>query len=328
MRRMNVAIIGAGIAGCTLANALPDRYRVTVFEKSRGAGGRMATRYVESGGVHLEFDHGTPNFAARGAAFRAFMDDAVIAGAAARSTPHGNAPGDTARSRFTGLPRMNSICRWLLLDMDVRTNTRITRLRYDGRRWMLDDTEGRVHGPFDVVALTAPAPQTADLAPPGSRIASRARKSRMEPRLTLMLGFSSRTPVPIVPREPVAPLDRVIVNSAKPGRPTAGAIVAHASSPWSIRHVDADPVILQQQLTDAFAATTGVDAGDACYARLHRWRYARCSGVATEYDALFELDAETGLAACGDWLADGRVEGAWTSARALARALPARERGY
>ncbi|MFU8831791.1 MAG: FAD-dependent oxidoreductase [Wenzhouxiangella sp.] len=52
---MKVAIIGAGIAGLSAADRLREvGADCTVFEKSRGLGGRMATRRVND----LEFDHG------------------------------------------------------------------------------------------------------------------------------------------------------------------------------------------------------------------------------------------------------------------------------
>lgn len=41
---LNIAIIGAGIAGITAARTLAKAgHHVHVFEKSRGAGGRMST---------------------------------------------------------------------------------------------------------------------------------------------------------------------------------------------------------------------------------------------------------------------------------------------
>ncbi|WP_230945853.1 FAD-dependent oxidoreductase [Burkholderia vietnamiensis] len=41
----HVAIVGAGIAGLACARVLADAgHRVTVYEKSRGVGGRMSTR--------------------------------------------------------------------------------------------------------------------------------------------------------------------------------------------------------------------------------------------------------------------------------------------
>ncbi|MEE2746661.1 MAG: NAD(P)-binding protein, partial [Pseudomonadota bacterium] len=40
----DIAIIGSGISALTIAHALKDAANVTIFEKSPGTGGRMATR--------------------------------------------------------------------------------------------------------------------------------------------------------------------------------------------------------------------------------------------------------------------------------------------
>ena len=56
------AVVGAGMAGITCARTLVQAgHRVTVFEKSRGPGGRMATRDSEFG----SFDHGAQYFTVR-----------------------------------------------------------------------------------------------------------------------------------------------------------------------------------------------------------------------------------------------------------------------
>lgn len=65
-----IAIIGAGMAGITAARTLLQAgHQVTVFEKSKGTGGRMSTRRTEFG----SFDHGTQYFTVRDARFRAMM---------------------------------------------------------------------------------------------------------------------------------------------------------------------------------------------------------------------------------------------------------------
>ena len=64
-----VAIIGAGISGLALANKLKNHFEVVVFEKSRGYGGRVATR--RSG--EFIFDHGAQFFKAKTEEFRNYI---------------------------------------------------------------------------------------------------------------------------------------------------------------------------------------------------------------------------------------------------------------
>ncbi|MFM8454377.1 MAG: NAD(P)-binding protein [Gammaproteobacteria bacterium] len=48
-----IAIIGAGLSGITLAKKLSQKVDVHIFEKGRGIGGRMSTRYADP----FVFDH-------------------------------------------------------------------------------------------------------------------------------------------------------------------------------------------------------------------------------------------------------------------------------
>lgn len=70
----HIAIIGAGMAGLTAARTLVQAgHKVTVFEKSKGVGGRMSTRRTEFG----SFDHGAQYFTVRDARFRTMMQWAL-----------------------------------------------------------------------------------------------------------------------------------------------------------------------------------------------------------------------------------------------------------
>ena len=54
---MKIAIIGAGFSGCNLYDNLKLKYEdITIFEKSRGVGGRLSTKYIDDKFI----DHGTP----------------------------------------------------------------------------------------------------------------------------------------------------------------------------------------------------------------------------------------------------------------------------
>ena len=65
----NVAVIGAGITGISLANLLKKKVNLTVFEKSRGVGGRMATRRAEP----YQFNHGAQYFKVENNEFKDFL---------------------------------------------------------------------------------------------------------------------------------------------------------------------------------------------------------------------------------------------------------------
>ena len=66
---MKIAIIGAGISGITIAKNLKDFAKVSIFEKSQGVGGRMASHRSGT----YEFDHGTQFFTAKSKHFKDFI---------------------------------------------------------------------------------------------------------------------------------------------------------------------------------------------------------------------------------------------------------------
>ena len=66
-----VAVIGAGMAGASASVALHNAgFAVTLFEKSRGASGRMSTRRNDE----WQADHGAQYFTAKSPAFQAEVE--------------------------------------------------------------------------------------------------------------------------------------------------------------------------------------------------------------------------------------------------------------
>jgi predicted NAD/FAD-dependent oxidoreductase len=167
-RRFKVGVVGAGIAGLACAQTLRNNgVDVTVLEKSRGIGGRVATRRIDSG---ASFDHGAQYFTVTDAIFEKQVKlwcDLGVAG-----VWHGRIvslqDGEFAdlqepRDRFIGVPTMNAIAQSLALDLDVRNDVTVQAVCLSNGKWQLRDATGTQHGPYDFVISTAPPLQTRTL---------------------------------------------------------------------------------------------------------------------------------------------------------------------
>ena len=77
MSQPSIAIVGAGIAGVACANALAaEGIATTVYERSGGVGGRLATTVLPESAPAYAFDHGAQSFNVRSEAFRRAVDAA------------------------------------------------------------------------------------------------------------------------------------------------------------------------------------------------------------------------------------------------------------
>ena len=312
-----IAIVGAGMAGLACAQTLHAAgAQVTIYEKGRRPGGRLATRRRDG----FSFDHGAQYATARGAAFRAFLADA--AGLVAPWDPA------AAHVRWVGVPGMSAFAQaaerrgigrllpgrhvsfvertadgWHLRHLDAATTRPGT---------VID--EGERAGPFDRLVLALPAPQAAGLLTAlGHAFAAPVAAVVTAPCWTLMLAFAERQDGPDT-RTPEGMLDWIGRGSSRPGRPRLpDAWVANANPAWSRGNLEREPDAVRADLHAAFRAETGIDAAPA-YAAVHRWRYARTEtplGQACLWDP-------SGLAVCGDWCLGARVEAAFDSGRAAA----------
>ena len=320
-----VAIIGAGLSGLVAARELSECSEVIIFEKSRGFGGRMATRYEED----FEFDHGAQFFTARSSAFQAYLrpliDEGVVAVWHARfaeldydKIAATREWGDTY-PHYVGTPRMNAIGRYLADGLTIRRETTVARLEGEADAWRLADGDGNSLGNFDWIISSMPAAQTAALAPVDSTLRRVAANKRMRSCFALMLGFTQPLSLPwqaALVRG--ADISWVSVNSSKPGRPEQFTLVVHSTNAYADAHIDEDLDVVCGHLLAEISSVAGIDCSAAAVCRLQRWRYANAD---KQEGAPFFVDAGSQLAACGDWFRRGRVEAAFTSGFALATEL-------
>ncbi|MBO6655259.1 MAG: NAD(P)-binding protein [Pseudomonadales bacterium] len=302
-----IGVIGAGIAGAWIGNQLRDAgHDVVVFEKSRGMGGRMATRRNGD----FAFDHGAQFFTARTKEFRTLIESCpeVVAQWQPRLVTLGDVEKTFKREwfepHFVCVPGMGSLCRELLMDVPVELQTEITDLQQSSNGWCVYDHNGRK---FDChwIISTAPAEQTRKLLP-----FAPLETVTYAPCFTLMAGLETRPTFDAAVVRGRA-LEWLAVTASRPGRPARPGIIAHASGDWSREHYDVDQAKISQWLIEELREL-GVAVGS--HVSLHRWRYAR---VMKPHREPYWLDGSNRVAACGDWGIGARIEDAFGSANLL-----------
>lgn len=335
-----LAIIGAGMAGLAAARAL-SRHTITItlYEKSRGVGGRNATRRVD----RCLIDHGaqylktpTPELHhlvttcrdATGAPAYDIGRPVWTFDADGRVTE--GDPTQNAEPKWSWPCGVNTLARAMATGLDVRTGVQVQRIvhRASSPPYTLFDAMGQVVGQADAVLLTAPAPQT-DAIITASALdqllqdslhveLTRARYRRI---LSVAIAYGCRPEVPwyaLVNSDRQHPVSWLGCEHAKAGHAPAGVglLIVQMAHEFTVAHWDEvakgtygeHGALLPTVLTQVHAhiqALVGSDLGAPIWANVQRWRYALPDSNA-DFGRLNHT--ESGLFFAGDYVAgQGRV---------------------
>jgi predicted NAD/FAD-dependent oxidoreductase len=310
-----VAIIGAGIAGLSCANHLAEKnIPATVFEKSKGVGGRTSTRRVEP---NLSFDHGAQFFTVRNPFLQSFVntweDLEVVSEWKGRIVKLNNKEitGTEIIPRYVGVPGMTAMAVELAKNLTIKRETKIIEINHSLNQWTLLDEAGRAYNGFDHLIVALPAPQTAELLA-NHAIGKIASSTPMAPCWAVLVGFEKKLDVPwdgAFIHD--SALSWVARNSSKPGRnATKDCWVLHANAEWSAKHLEDAPELVIDQLLESYAYASGENLPAQIYKTAHRWRYSIGGSFINPRDL---HDQSIGLTICGDWVNGGRFEGAFLS---------------
>ena len=315
---MRIAIVGAGLAGLFVARELQKAgHDITVFEKSRGRGGRLASKRFD----WAQFDLGAQYFTAKTSAFRQEIDTWIDAGCAGewQFTPY-QFDGSRLRCspdstiRYVGQPQMNSIAHHLAQGLRIQLTQRVTAIHKKDALWSIvtEDTE---HADFDYVVLTPPAEQSKALLKDHT-IANAIPAYVHNPCWAVAITTHGEVDPAIQGIFGDETISWVSRQSAKPGysqkMPDQDTWVLHFSPAWSAVHGKKHPHAETLKTANHWlegALQTQLTIKDHY---LHFWRYANIN--TTPFDHPFLLDQKNSIAVVGAWCAGGKVEGAFVSA--------------
>ncbi len=325
-------IVGAGICGLLAARELADAgWRVTVFDKGRGVGGRMATRRVGDG----TFDHGAQFFTVREERFADLVESWLDEGVVNEWTRgFADADGNENRDgypRYRGAEGMTSVPKRIARGLDVRTGERISEVDFGEGTWSLRTQSGAL-ATGSALILTPPVPQSLALLDSGGYALSPQARDALEdiaysPCLALMALMSdgpTGVPVPGGVQIKGEPLDWIGDNQNK-GISRPPAVTVHAGPEWSRDHFDDPEAEITSALLSLAGERLGTDlASRAAETSLARWRYSWVTGSHPE--PCLVASEEPPLVFAGDAFGVGKVEGAALSGLAAADQLLGRAR--
>jgi predicted NAD/FAD-dependent oxidoreductase len=320
-----IAIIGAGLAGLMLAKMLSRFVKVDVFEKARGPGGRLTTRYAGD----YEFDHGAQFFTVRDRQFQEIVNEWQQEGVVApwharfveisqdvilRTKQWGQNP-----VHYVGTPRMNSIPKYLAQKLSLHLNKKVVAIdRQTNKSQLVFEGNERSEW-YDWVISTAPVEQTLALLPQSVQYRAELEKIKMQGCYSLMLGFddclSLEWDAALIKN---SLLSWISINSSKPQRSSQTTIVAMTSNRWADAHMESATDWVIQQMRETISQIIRVDLSEPVHIDVQRWRYANAPKLETRRTF---IDSEKQIAVCGDWCISGRVESAYIAARELSEGL-------
>jgi len=332
----DIAVIGAGVAGLTCAQQLHQAgYRVVVIEKSRGMGGRLATRRLQ--GTHA--DHGVCYLKPKDDRFKALittlLDRSILqpwTDTIYELDAEGQliAPPEANRgSRYASPTGISTIAKFLSTGLAIHLNQRVEAIRPIHQGWELQvELDGTRSGITAAAIISAiPAPQAVALLesiPEGEEVLTRLRSIQFSACISAIAVYSPQD-LSAIPWKGVTSIHDpkigwVGLDSSKQNSPSQPVVVVQSTAAFANRHLettDLHPIgqaLLNRaaQFLEPWLATPEV-------LQVHRWRYAFPINPLTE--PFLSANTTSPLLFTGDWCGGNRVESAFLAGSSTAKQI-------
>ncbi len=333
----DVAVIGAGMAGLVCAQQLSQAgYSVIVVEKSRGLGGRVATRRLHGRWA----DHGACYLNPKGELLGRFVEllsdrhllevwtDKVyqLSADAVLHEPENLIP------RYVAPGGMSAIAKFLAQDLEILLNQRVINIYPNpDNSWCLTLESSNEKLIAQAVVFAIPAPQALMLLEPlgesllGKDFIEHLSSVKFYPCVTAIAGYHPTNQPPLQWKainfidHPV--LGWIGLDSSKRPYSQQPVFVVQSSAHFAQLHLESSDLqpIGQEMLQCAAQTLTLPWLEQPDWMQVHRWRYAFPQNPLKA--AVLLANTPLPLVCCGDWCGGNLVEGAMLSGIAASVAI-------
>lgn len=312
MTKLRAGIVGAGIAGASCAGTLAAAgWEVDVFDKARGAGGRLATRRTEQGWATL----GNPFISAKRDPFRSQLRDWVRQGwiAPVRGNVwQGRANLSWAQAQLKNHHRViiepSQLVRNVMGDARLHTSSRVAALQ--PRTLVMEN--GEVHGDYDCIVSSVPIPQVIPMLDALPLLRERLDAVRFRPVWSFLMRWEGGPAAEVIKFD-----DHLLNLAARQPFDGEGLWAVHSSHEFAQTYLEASEMEASTRAASALMGLLGLPWPVEVEAS-HLWRYALAD---TSLGGFWLGDRENRVALIGDGIAGAGVERAWESGLRLAQAM-------
>lgn len=336
----DVAVIGAGVAGLICAQQLRQAgYSVVIIEKSRGAGGRLATRRLHD----TRADHGARYLKAQGEMveelIKIMCDRHLLQLWTNKLYQFGSEISDINENLYVPSAGMNSIGKFLANNLEIWFSRRALSINaQDSKTWhiSLESTDENSH-PQALIAksivVAIPAPQAVMLLATTPNLPSdfinTLKSVNYQPCITVMAGYAPTREEDLAKLNPPwkamtftddLNLAWIGLDSSKRENPQQPVFVIQSSATFAEKYLESpDLPAIGQQLLERASAYLMPWLATPEWLQVHRWRYAfphHSLGI-----SCLTANISPPLVCAGDWCGENQIESALNSGVAAANSI-------
>jgi renalase len=314
----DIAIIGAGLAGITCGQYLQQQGQNIVFlEKSRGLGGRMATRRLHN----TIADHGAKFLTSQGIHTQELITTLMAKGVVT--------PWQGRADCYVAPLGMSAIAKNLATGLDIRLNHKVDKINSTDQGWSIFFAATDLDHPTPIAAkaliLAIPAPQALDLLLPlgsldenplDSSYLTQLAGVEYDACITVMAGYEPEFQQTLDIQNPTwqaatfpedSTLAWVGIDSSKRSQSPQPIVVLHSTPDFAAQHLESvDLNSLGQELLNIASTHLLPELNSPQWFQVHRWRYAQPKTFL--YIPCFPAPTTSPLVCCGDWCQDSSLD--------------------
>ena len=314
---IDFCVLGSGVSGSTIANLLNQKYKVEIFDKARGVGGRSSIKKIKKS---IYFDHGLQYYSPKSSEFNKFIN--LHLKKKVLKVWEGDHLDFTFKKKLEtikiiGNKGNNSLNKFLLKKIKKNLGQEIIGIKFKGSYWELYSKDSKFLTKNLIISF--PYNQAKSIAKKYLNKKFLNLNVKMKPNITLLLSHRSSEKIPF---SSIKLNDKMISwisneNSKKRYIAESNYWTVQTSLQYSqkiINKYKSRKNYYSSQIKKKFSNILGIKYNKLQTIKIHGWKYSY-NFDNTNQDCYWDPKKNIGL--CGDWFIGSNAESAWLSANKL-----------